>query len=56
MVSQRKGLGGPQSLEVLRMLKSQNKEMDNQQAWLQSQQEKLEKSKDQLNSAFNSLK
>jgi len=56
MVSQRKGLGGPQVSEVKRMLKSHRKEMQNRQKWLNTRQDQITNSLKKLNQAFNKLK
>jgi argininosuccinate lyase len=55
MVRERKGLGGPQEAEVLRMLSRHNDSLTSERAWLDSSRSHLQNSTAALEQAFAEL-
>jgi argininosuccinate lyase len=56
MVNQRRGLGGPQPAEVLRMLAEHSESLEAELLWLESSRKHLEDSSAALNETFDSIR
>jgi argininosuccinate lyase len=56
MVEASKGLGGPQPAEVKRMMLEQQKQLQEDQTWVNQTQAKLDKAADNLNKAFEKIR